>query len=215
MLVTSNEPSNNRSTLSDDSALGYQMEVLQNQMQTLMQCFTNKKPQSHLTVTSSQPVQHQFSSGVQGVSNFSGNIACTAYSLSSTVCISDNVWILDTRVTNHMCCDLSHMHEVKPIINPFSVIFPNGEQALVTHSGSVLLHSISIFLLDVLYIPTFTFNLLSISKLSSQIQSKIWFQSNSCYLQDQSQKKTLVLGNLGGVYIYSLLTLHHSILSLQ
>lgn len=192
MQVTNTESNNSSKTqFGSNSALTTQMEVLQNQMNTLTQCFTNK-PQSPFVQNQSTP---------PGAYSFSGNIAGTAYSLSSSLCITDNVWILDTGATNHMCCNLTHMHDVQTIVNPYSVTFPNGEQAFVPHLGSVMLHSISLVLHDGLYIPSFTFNLLSISKLSSQLYSKVWFESNSCYLQDQSQNKALVLGNMvGGLY---------------
>lgn len=90
--------------------------------------------------------------------------------MASTVDFSNNVWILDTGATSHMCCYLHHMHDVSLLPEPLHVKFPNGDQATVTHTRYVHLHTISVVITDVLYFPTFTFNLLSVSKLSSQLQ---------------------------------------------
>ena len=48
--------------------------------------------------------------------------------------------------------------------------------------------STSITLLDVLYIPTFTFNLISISKLVSSTNCTLIFSSTSCTLQDTNNR---------------------------
>ena len=46
----------------------------------------------------------------------------------------------------------------------------------------------SIILNDVLYIPSFTFNLISISKLVSSTNCELIFSSNTCVLQDTNTK---------------------------
>lgn len=93
------------------------------------------------------------------------------------------------------------MHNINILCPPLSVNFQNGNVVLVTHTGSVTLHSLSIVLREVLFIPSFAFNLLSIGKLSSQLESVVYFTSTTCYLQDQAKMKALVLGNMeGGLY---------------
>ena len=63
------------------------------------------------------------------------------------------------------------------------VKLPNGHHVTATHSGDIYL-SASIILSDILYIPSFTFNLISISKLVSSTNCKLIFFSTSCILQD-------------------------------
>ena len=65
------------------------------------------------------------------------------------------------------------------------VKLPNDHHVRATHSSIVFL-SASITLSDVLYIPSFTFNLISISKLVSSTHCKLIFSSTSCILQDMS-----------------------------
>ena len=151
------------------------MEALQSQMHTLMQCF-NDSHGSSSTSTSVPPNSGQYS--------LAAHIAGTAFSLSSSVQIPHNVWVLDTEATNHMCCNSTYMSNITALSEPLTVKFPNGQDALVTHRGSVYLHLLSVTITYVLFVPSFTFNLLSVSKLSSQIQSIIHFTSTSCYVQD-------------------------------
>lgn len=128
--------------------------------------------------------------------------------------ISHHVWVLDTGATNHMCCSLSHMHDLKTLSTPITVNFPNGNTALVTQIGSVLIQPISIVLSDVLYIPSFSFNLISISKLSAELNAPIYFTSNECIVQDQHQKKGWVLGkHLDGLYQFQNTPSHINVLA--
>lgn len=82
------------------------------------------------------------------------------------------------------------MHDLKALPEPISVNFSNGEASIVTRSGSVILQPIATVIYDVLLVPTFKFNLLSISKLASQTNSRIHFTTNECLMQGQSQNQS-------------------------
>ena len=62
------------------------------------------------------------------------------------------------------------------------VKLPNDHHVRTTHSGIIYL-SASIILSNVLYIPSFTFNLIYIPKLVSSTNCKLNFSSTSCILQ--------------------------------
>lgn len=128
----------------------------------------------HFTNKASIPA-HTNSTQTSNSYTFSPNIAGTAFSLGSSLKSFENVWILDTGAIIYMCCTLVHKHNVQKIATSFTVKFLNGEQSKVTHTSSVMLHPISLVITDVLQVPTFTFNLLSISKLSSHLNSRICF----------------------------------------
>ena len=70
-------------------------------------------------------------------------------------------WIIDTSATNHMVHSVSLLTTITSTINTF-VSLPNGEQTLVTHIGTVQL-SETLNLHGVLYVPSFTFNLISVT----------------------------------------------------
>ena len=89
-------------------------------------------------------------------------------------------WILDSGATDHVTCSLNNLQSYERI-NPVTVKLPNGHHVHATHSGTVHL-STTITLFNVLYIPTFTFNLISISKLVSSTDCALIFSSTSCML---------------------------------
>lgn len=153
--VTSPPVSNNLST---------GMEELQTQFTTLIQWINKSGP-----ANSSGPFNSSISGGTSASTptqySIATHIACTIYSFSSH--ISEDAWVIDTGVTNHMYCDIKCMHDVNTLSTPLTVNLSNGESANVTHIGSVYFHPLSLSLPNVLYIPSFTFNLLSVRKLST------------------------------------------------
>jgi len=76
---------------------------------------------------------------------------------------------------------------------------PNGKHSRIAHIGSVQLTP-TLLLTNVLHIPDFQFNLLSVSKLCKQIAGKVIFTSTDCTLQGLPQQE-VVLGRAGnGLY---------------
>jgi len=64
-------------------------------------------------------------------------------------------------------------------INPTSVKLLNGNQVIANYSRSVFINQDHV-LDNVLYIPNFTFNLLSVAKLIDNLSYVIIFYSNGC-----------------------------------
>lgn len=79
--------------------------------------------------------------------------------------VDSSVWIVDTGATNHMTPDFGILKNVKTSRANVTVNLPTGAKADVTHVGDVYLEC-GLNLLNVLYVPVFTHNLLSIRKLS-------------------------------------------------
>ena len=75
-------------------------------------------------------------------------------------------------------------------INPIVVRLPTGQQVIATHSRTVKFTEF-LHLEDVLYLPSFNFNLISISKLVSTLNCKLTFFSNSCLIQDISSQRMI------------------------
>ena len=81
---------------------------------------------------------------------------------------------------------------------PITVHLPNGSTTIVTTIGSVKIKP-NLTLRGVLYIPTFTYNLISVSKLTNSTHSTITFTQNKCIFQGHDGSKTI--GSLhGGLY---------------
>ncbi|XP_019153563.1 PREDICTED: uncharacterized protein LOC109150046 [Ipomoea nil] len=95
-------------------------------------------------------------------------------------------------------------HEGKFISNlhGMSVKLPNGEMLSVSHIGQVKLHK-KILLQDVLHIPSFTFNIISASKLVRQSGYEIIMKPNSCTIQGHLGRMDGFAKERDGLYILS------------
>ena len=73
------------------------------------------------------------------------------------------------------------------------VELPNGETALVTHNGTFVLSS-SLTLNNVLCVPSFTFNLLSVSTITKTQPCCLVFLSTLCFVQDFASWRMIGVG---------------------
>ena len=105
---------------------------------------------------------------------------------------SHNTWILDMSATDHMVHSLCKFTSITSSISTY-IHLPNGEKALATHIGTVQI-SESLLLTDVLCIPSFSFNLISISKLTNSPSCCVFFLSHLCFIQDPVAWKRIGLG---------------------
>jgi len=72
-------------------------------------------------------------------------------------------WIIGSDATDHMYSSLTHFTSYHQI-NPIYVKLPNENQVNVNYSGTIFLNQNHV-IDNVLYIPCFNFNLLSVAKL--------------------------------------------------
>ncbi|KAL4199487.1 hypothetical protein AMTRI_Chr03g51390 [Amborella trichopoda] len=104
----------------------------------------------------------------QPMVNFAGN------STSSPSSIPLHTWIVDTCASDHMIFDTSLFHSSTPVSQIAHVKLPNGSFSSVTHIGSVFLtHTLCLH--QVLCVPSFGFNLLSISNLTAFFSCLVTF----------------------------------------
>ena len=75
-----------------------------------------------------------------------------------------NTWVLDIGATDHFVCSVDLLTSITAIRQSL-VQLPNRESTQVTHIGTVVLSS-SLILKNVFCVPSFSFNLLSISSLT-------------------------------------------------
>lgn len=112
----------------------------------------------------------------------SGNVAGKFCFISSY----GSKWIVDSGATDHMCHDLSMFSTNNDLQSTDNFItIPNGNKVKVTHSGTVAV-SDKIILKDVLYVPEFKFNLISIPKVCTDMQCHVVFTDNGCYIRSSS-----------------------------
>ena len=91
-------------------------------------------------------------------------------------------WIIDSGASYHITPHLNLFSSFLPLKNPAYITMPNGKHSRVSHIGSVRLTS-TLILPNVLHVPDFQFNLLSVHKLCQQLDGKVVFSSTNCTLQ--------------------------------
>ena len=109
-------------------------------------------------------------------------------------------WILDSRASSHMTNTKQEFVSLN-----LSPVQPSVKIADGTHSpvlGNVVVQATpSLTLTDILYVPQFSINLLSISQFTKHNNYKIAFFPSYCVFQDLSTGKGIGLGyERGGIY---------------
>ena len=79
----------------------------------------------------------------------------------------NSTWVMDTGASDRIICSISFFQTYTTVANCV-VELPNGESAHVTHVGTVKLSNF-LTLEHVLYVPSFSFNLLSVSQLTHSL----------------------------------------------
>ncbi|KAL6327840.1 hypothetical protein AAG906_026514 [Vitis piasezkii] len=132
--------------------------------------------------------------------NFSGLSGWTIPSSSSN---SSSLWILDSGATHHVCYSQASFEPFVPIFNS-SVSLPNGHTVPVHGTGSVRLCD-DLTLQNVLFVPQFHCNLLSISALTQQHPYVVSFYSDHYVIEDPTQGRKIGMGRqAGNLYILDL-----------
>ncbi|XP_071708326.1 uncharacterized protein [Rutidosis leptorrhynchoides] len=156
------------SSNSNEMAMNARMDQLQNQLnQVLLMMKSNNTIGIHKIASHISVQQYRF--------------------IASIVNHLKDAWVVDSGATDHVSTSLSNMHNVHTYHKPIFVTLPNGHNTQVTNYGSVTINS-AITLHDVLYIPSFSYNLLSVSKLGKDLPLSVLFTPLSCYFQDHNKR---------------------------
>lgn len=138
---------------SQQSGIGRFIQSLNpNQYHQLMSMLSN-----HLTSSSNPTDRHKYNATSYAVG--------TCFSLSEhSIFSSNNIWIVDSGATRHICSHAGAFISMR-IIENSTVTLPNLTQIPVRLCGNVRLSS-NLVPQDVLFVPQFKFNLLSVSALT-------------------------------------------------
>lgn len=91
---------------------------------------------------------------------FSGMVSSGNKKMSET-----EEWIIDSGASDHITDSLENMVNIRTAPSTFTITLPTGAKASITHVGDVLLPN-GLKLKNVLHVPQFNHNLLSIHKLA-------------------------------------------------
>ncbi|KAK8956812.1 hypothetical protein KSP39_PZI000126 [Platanthera zijinensis] len=128
------------------------------------------------------------------------SLASTFVSQAGTACLSTGpTWIMDSGATHHITSQLPATYSDSP--HPRSITVANG--ALVPVSGSTDISlSPSFPLRSALHVPSSPFNLLSVGRLTADLDCSVIFNSSSFVIQDRRTRTTIGKGGLrNGLYL--------------
>lgn len=110
------------------------------------------------------------------------------------------MWILDSGASTHISFQKELFVSLEPVTG-ISVSLLNHTRIFVDFVGDVHI-SADLVLRRVMFIPSFRFNLISISSLTSKLSYTVQFAENSCLIQDKSFSKTIGKAKLWqGLYL--------------
>uniref|UniRef100_A0A2N9FIZ1 Uncharacterized protein n=1 Tax=Fagus sylvatica TaxID=28930 RepID=A0A2N9FIZ1_FAGSY len=99
-------------------------------------------------------------------------------------------WIVDSGASDHMTPSAALLHSIASNTPCKPVQIPDGSLLPVTHTGKVSLSN-NITLNNVLCVPSFTCNLLSVSKCTRDLNSVVIFLSDLCVFQDLISRRLI------------------------
>ena len=121
---------------------------------------------------------------------------------------STQFWIVDLSATRHMCCSVTTFVSLRPIQNS-TITLPNHIQIPTSFYGDVTLSSM-LTLKDVLFVPQFKYNLISMSALTYGSQFPISFILDCFIIQELNTTKMIGKGDkLEDLYILDTNTLKY------
>lgn len=115
-------------------------------------------------------------------------------------------WFLDSRATHHVTNNLNSLSSYMPYEGFDTLHIGNGTGMEIQNIGSTQLKfsTYSFLLKDVLHVPSFTKNLLSLSKLLRDNDILIEFGSNFCEIKERRTLRTILqVRLLSGLYMVS------------
>ncbi|XP_075491094.1 uncharacterized protein LOC142529437 [Primulina tabacum] len=114
---------------------------------------------------------------------------------------------VDSGASRHICSSANAFISLKAVENS-RVTLPNSAHVDVKFYGDIKLGD-SLVVLDVLYIPEFKFNLLSVSSLIATTQNVISFYCDSFIIQDMAIEKMIGKGRrIDGLYVLDASSIH-------
>ena len=135
--------------------------------------------------------------------NMAGIITC----LMTNPVIQD--WIVDSGATHHIIANkqlLTRRHELtKSQMN--QVHLPTGDKVTVSHIGETPIFDNEVAR-SVLHVPDFKFSLLSVSKITRELNCFVSFYPDFCVFQDLCSGRVKGIGREEGDYTVLRLTFH-------
>jgi hypothetical protein len=131
----------------------------------------------------STPQLHHFTAGSSSSSVVEDTRGIVSFNSMSH---SEALWIIDSGATDHACYSLT-MFSSYTKVKPIPVRLPNGSIVKTDIIGDICITD-SLTLTNVFYIPHFTYNLLSVSKVTKHLSCSFIFADSVCTIYDSQQR---------------------------
>ena len=135
--------------------------------------------------------------GTSGTSVGTGFMAGKHFSFLTSFTNGD--WIIDSGASDHITPNLGLLKTAQKLRYPGFITMPNGKHSKIAHVGRAQLTP-NLKLSNVLHVPDFQFNLLSVSKLCEQITRRVIFTPTNCILQDPMLQEVVLGRASNGLY---------------
>lgn len=153
--------------------------------------------QGHQMITESPQASSSTGSSDFNVS-FSGMFSLTPFVASCSK--SESLWLINTGATHHVCCSASQLQSLTNLTNAF-ITLPNSQKVLISSIGTIQVTP-TLTLHSVLHVPSFSYNLLSISSLTSSSNCLVSFTHAHCLIQDASKGIQIGMSRrVGNLYV--------------
>lgn len=110
--------------------------------------------------------------------------------ISSHISLNKNAWIIDSGASDHMTPNLHLLTNVIPITKAHHIQLPTGNSVVITHIGSASIMP-GLMLKNLLCVPTFQHNSLSVQKLIKDNNCEVQFTPTQCLILDTITKQVL------------------------
>jgi GAG-pre-integrase domain len=98
-------------------------------------------------------------------------------------------WVIDSGATDHMTWDQNKLQNIIPTVEPQHILVANRNKVQIKGLGTTKLLTKDIQ--NILYLPAFNSNLLSISKITRDLNCKVIFSPHEVIFQDQESGKKI------------------------
>ncbi|KAL8161679.1 hypothetical protein V2J09_013168 [Rumex salicifolius] len=108
--------------------------------------------------------------------------------------VNSQSWVIDSGATHHITLDLSLFDNYTVLPKAEFISMPDGSRKEIKHVGTVHLRG-KFTIRNVLHVPKFSFNLISVTHLTKDLNFNLLFTPSQClFVQSHSMSKSRVLG---------------------
>ena len=135
-----------------------------------------------------------------------GNFFAPVFPVSTDIPLNENIWILDSGASKHLCTNKKLMSDMKTATPPITMKCANKQSVTLQQTGDVRLQTMNgskgscVILQNVAYAPTFQCNIVSVGKLV-EAGLKVTFGTNGAMAFIEDGKPVITACKFGNLFI--------------